>query len=328
MNSLFFTLKRALRDRVFLLFLAALLILPPLCAAAGRNTAPPEAGYVCLDSGEEALAICRSLEEFGFLPFTEEAALVDAVSRGGADCGVILPEGLSSRLRRGELAQALTFVDSPSSLLAPLRRAQASAALYAVFAPSCTVEALTGTDISPEEIYAAYGERMAQGKLFSFTVQTTTGTAGKPEDRAARCCRLVLGVLLLAAGYFAAAVPAWEDRQPVELRFGKKRAFFTVFFPAMIVRLCILWFFAAAGAWIAGSGQELFPLLAYIGTLAVPVSALAFLPGKNWKGALVALLCLLSLPLCPVFVDLTLFLPIIAKLRMLLPPWWLWCLVP
>ena len=70
-------------------------------------------------------------------------------------------------------------------------------------------------------------------------------------------------------------------------------------------------------------------VLRVLGTLAAMLFflfLLGLLPGRKWKDLLVFFIALFSLALSPMYVDLSLLIPLAGKLRLLLPPVWLWLL--
>ena len=86
-------------------------------------------------------------------------------------------------------------------------------------------------------------------------------------------------------------------------------------------------FLAAAGAClIAGENRYILPVLGTLAAMLFFLFLLGLLPGRKWKDLLIFFIALFSLALSPMYVDLSLLIPLAGKLRLLLPPVWLWLL--
>ena len=325
MRTLRFALARALRSRALLLMLVLTALLPPLAARSARNAAPAPAGYLCLDDGPEADALCEKLEQAGFVPAESEAALRAAVADGDLDCGAVIPARFGARLAEGELDGVIRFVSSPMSRTPALWRSQLSAVLFSLRAPYLTVAALEGTDIPAGEVMARYDELMRAGSRFRFALESVSGQTLKEAPQWLGLFRLVLGITLTAAVFPVVCGECTAHWRGMALRIGARRSAVHLLLPELAVHALLLWLAAAIAAASCGLWQWLLPLAVYIPALMVPAMALQMLVRRGavvWSA--VVLLCLSAVALCPVYQDAALLLPWLQVLRWLHCVWWLW----
>ena len=324
MKLLLLAWKRSISP-LLLLLLSVLVLLPPLCAAAGRETKAPPAGYVCsAEKNDDIARLCRELEAMGFQPVSEASALRTAIAEGMVDCGVIIPESAPQAIPAHELDRLLLWVDSPSSQFSALYRASAAAALFSVTAPYYTADALAQSGISEDEVLAAYYAAMDGDMAFRFEISSTSGAFYAGEERSARYLTGAMSMLVFIALFFGAALPLTDETQRISRRIGMAAARRSILLPGSAVRCGLILLAAALGCLLGNAGALLLPVILYA-VLVYSVSIfIAMLPGKGRKITFASLLCMLSLAVCPVFIDLSLFVPGIAFLRCLAPPAWLW----
>lgn len=332
MSRFAFAFRRAFRDPGFplLLLLCALAVF--LAASSGAAGTQPPAGVCDLDGSVESRRIVDSLTENGYLVFDSPEDMARLVEQGELDCCLVLPEGLSQRIRAGELDAALPFLSSPSSFAPGLYRSHAAAALFREYAPYITGAAFAGTAVTEEEVVDAYFAMFDEGYAFAFELVTADGAA-IPAD--ARSQALVMGAaaILLFAVLTASAAGLFSDGfQGILRRLGAGRAVRAVLLPSLAVRtLCA----AAAvslgllAAFFAGRGSYCLllipPVLIYTVLLSgVGLLLSALLPGKRTLYVLIPVVLLSSLALCPIYTDVTLLLPALGTVRCILPTYWLW----
>ncbi len=325
MNFLRFALKRAVSP-VFLCLLLLTALLPPLAGAAGTTVRIPPAGCCFEDPADpDAQRLSAYLEKEGFIVCSDEAELRNAVDYGLLDAGVIIPAGLSEKLASFPENELLTFISSPSSLLPALWQGHAAAALFAVYAPYLTEDALSGSGLSREEIFRAYHDRLDRG-LFTFRLESTEGSLIPADDRGTRFFTGALSLMLFITAVCGIFLPVTAGTKQLAARITGRAAFRSYYLPAVLVRLLLL-LTAGITALLLGGQPRLLPaLLLFLPLLALAAALTAHIPGDNTALIITAFLVILSLALCPIFTDLSLFLPVLGKLRLLLPPYWLWLL--
>ncbi|MBR6704661.1 MAG: hypothetical protein IKI82_04455 [Lachnospiraceae bacterium] len=327
MKILLFALKKTVRTPVYWIFLAAVLLLPPFFYSLGRQTKTPPAGcYLESADDAEAAQVAAYLEESGFLPYASREELRADVENGTLDAGVEIPADLSERLKQGRFEECLTFVVSPTSSFPDLWKEHAVSALFAVCAPYISAAILEEAGIPQEKMFEAYWTRMDAGKLFTFRLSTRDGALVVSEDRSHRFFLFALSLLLFLSSWFCTAAPLAESVLGLAPRIGRGKAFTSLYLPGLLVRLAGLFAAAAAACLIAGEGKLILPAGAYLLLLQLFSLLLAMLPGESWKHTLIFFLAIFSLALCPVYLDLSLLLPLLKGLRRLAPPFWLWML--
>ncbi len=327
MKLLLFSLKKTLRTPLYWIFLAGILLLPPLFYHVGRATAAPPAAYHLEDPQDPDSALIGTyLDRAGFTAYASEEELRRDVSLGLTEGGVLVPADLTARLTRGEFKDSLTFLISATSLLPDLWQNHVAASLLAVYAPYISARYLEEGGITLEEMKDAYQHMMETGQLFHFEITSRDGRAIPNTDRSRRFFLGTLSLLLFLGSYFCISAPLAESAAQQSLRIGRTRAFKAITLPGVLLRGLGL-AAAAAGACLLTGETAILP--AAFGTLAAMLLfhlLLDFLPGRSWKDLLVIFLALFSLALSPMFVDLSLLLPFAAKLRCLIPPCWLWAM--
>ncbi len=325
MTSLRFAVKRLFVTPWFALFWLLILLLPVMAQRAAAEVAVPAPGYAVEgQADEDAARMAAYLEEAGFVRYVSQKDLRMAVDQGKADAGVVIPGNISLILQKGAIESCLILIKSPNSFLPDLWQEHASAALFGVYSPYVMADALDGSGLSEEEIFAAFYERFDAGKLFSFEIGSAKGHVEPLTERQNRFVFGALSLLLFAAAFYAAAEPLTDETRALAARSGKKAAFSHFFLPGAAVRYLLLWLAGAGAALLCGRPGMVLPLALYVLLLAAFGLALKALPGRTWQGMLCLFILLLSLALCPIYNDLSLVFPAAAVIRRFLPPYWLW----
>lgn len=325
MTSLRFAVKRLFVTPWFTLFWILILLVPVLAQRAAAEVAVPSPGYAIEGNADgDAVQMADYLEKAGFLRFDSQEALRQAVSEGRIDAGAVIPGNISSILQKGAVKESLVLIKSPNSFLPDLWQEHAVSALFGVYAPYIMADALDGSGLSEEEIFAAYRERFDSGSLFTFDIESAKGHVEPLTDRQDRFFLGALSLLLFAAAFYAAAEPLTDDSRALSARSGRQAAFSHFFLPGAAVRYLLLWLAGAGAALWCGRPSMLPALALYMLLLALFGLVLKLLPGTAWQEMLCLFLLLLSLALCPIYSDLSLVFPAVSVIRRFLPPYWLW----
>lgn len=318
MNVLLFACKRMMKNTSFLVLLmvyVAAIFAASLDGAAGEN---PPAGVCGGDDSAARERIVSYLTDNAFILFDDEGEMLRQVEDGTLDCGVVLPDDLSQRLVTGEMSGCVRFYESPLSLLPERYRGHVSAALFREYAPYIAASALADAGITREELLTEYEGMFAQGYAFSFEILTVDGAyhPGNTENTLVPgAAALLLFALLLGTGT--------NDGQAALLRrLGSKKMLLTVILPQELVYTGVAAAAGGIGLALADAAQWIAPLWSYALLLCALRVFLSAFVGDRERFILVAVVLLLSLALCPIFVDLTLFAPALQALRCLLAPYW------
>lgn len=328
MKALIFSFKRLLVTPWFSVFLLLVLIAPVFARRAAADVAVPSPVYAVSEEADaDAARLSALLDEAGFVRRESAEAVYEAVAAGDADAGLILPGRLSASLREGSTGSLIRFIKSPNALLPDLWQEHAAAALFSVYAPYIMADALDGSGLSEEEILHAYYENIGAGTLFSFEILNEKGRVNAFTDRQERFFTGAISLLLFASVFYVAAEPLYDETRRLAARTGKKKAVQNLLLPGALVRSLLFWLAASAAALICGRPDIVLPLLLYILLLLIFGLILKALPGQNWQGLFCLFLLLTSLAVCPIYTDLSLIIPLLARLRVFLPPYWLWMMV-
>ena len=322
--------KRLLRRPGYL----AVLLLIPLFALALALFSRQESGVVtvalCLEEPADAAARTtaeRLLNAESILrcsAYPDPEAAREAVRSGQADAAWILPADLEKRLdffARYGSGGSITVVEREENVFLMLAREKLYAALYPELSFSVFRNFLVnelGADALPEEaLRGAYAGRFTAEELIRFTY--VDGSEIEPGGRYLTApMRGILALLLLLCDLASGMYCYREEREEsfVWLSRPKRRLLpllchLTAMVPAALAVLAALYL---SGLWM-GLGREAVMMLLYLPCCVLFCEVLRCLsPREEHYGALIPILAVAVLVLCPVFVDLQLPLPFRALL--------------
>lgn len=312
--------KRTVKNLSFVALLAVYIVAIFAASFDGARGEYPQAGVCGGDNSAAQQRIVSHLTENGFILFDSEEEMLRQVESGALDCGVVLPGDLSRRLAAGEMNGCARFITSPLSLIPERYRSHVSAALFREYAPYIAASALEEAGIAREELLAEYEEMFAGGYAFSFEITTVDG-AYHPENTENT---LVMGAASLLMFALLLGMGTAGDQTGILRRLGIKKMLLAVILPQELVCAALAAAAGSAGLALAGEALWIAPLWIYALLLcALRIFLSAFVEERE-RRVLVAVVLLLSLALCPVFADLTLFAPALAPLRCVLAPYWFW----
>lgn len=333
--------KRFLKKYIFTL----LLLMVPLLVFGMRMAAKEESGVLRVllyqegeASAESALAVNRLLDKHGVICYEQVDDLEAAyrmVWRGKADCVWAFPENLKEAVReylRGERQQVLTVYVREDTVQTKLAREQLFGVIYPVVSYEITsqfVESRTesedgGKEIRTQSLGMIYEKNQVQGSIFRFAyldgVSYDETEYGKEEREGNYLTAPLRGMLALLILLCAMAVTMFyfqDEKEGIFLWMPIRRR-------RLFPLLYILTGTADAGAaayialylsgTFAGWKRELLLMVLYV--LAV-TGFCNFLRTLNRDirsyGACIPVLILVSLVLCPVFLNLRRF-PVVQYL--------------
>ncbi len=332
MKWLLFALKRCLRDRAFILALAAAALLIALAPMAGGSTEYPPVGVCDTDGGATAAAITDGLLAQGFVPCSDEEDLMRRIESGELDCGIIILPGLDGRVESGDTGASLVLVTSPSSASAETARIAAAAMLYRYAAPYVAAPALSDQGVTPGEFAARYERYFDGGLRFSFDISTASSAQAPTSARARSLTMGCAAAVLFALVMYGNLPTLGRDLDSVTAFVGLRRGLLCSAVPNVLVRGLLILVAAAVGLTAAAfvpngdaAAGLILPCAAYIAAL-IPLSLLlsALFRDEGRAQTLVVLLLLGGIALSPIFTDLALTVPAVSTLRAAMPPCWLW----
>ena len=322
--------KRLLRRPGYL----AVLLLIPLFALALALFSRQESGVVtvvlCLEepadpaarAAAERLLNAESILRCSACPDPDAAR--EAVRSGQADAAWILPANLEKRLdffARYGSGGSITVVEREENVFLMLVREKLYAALYPELSFSVfrnyLVNELGAGDLPEEVLRGSYAGGFTTDKLIRFAY--VDGSEIETDGRYLTApLRGILSLLLLLCGLASGMYCYREEREEsfVWLSGPKRRLLpllchFTAMVPAALAVLAALYL---SGLWL-GLGREALMMLLYLPCCVLFCEVLRCLsPREEHYGALIPILAVAVLVLCPVFVDLRLPLPFRALL--------------
>lgn len=317
--------KRAVRR----LAVFVLLLIGPIVAvqvAAVEN--PPSAGFYMEARDPASARVAEYLLNNGFVAVEEKGAIAELVRLGELDCGAEFPDDFGSRVAEGSLEECITFYTSPSSFSPGLYQNHVAAAVFREYAPHMTSTLFKGTAVAPEEVVAEYEAMFAKGYAFSFDVETVSGGV-EPENVKARALAVGASAILLCTVLFVLCAEIVESSFKTVLpRIGWKKSVAAVLIPETVLNTLLAAAACGTGMFAAGLPELVLPVVLHSLLLSgTGMILVAVLQSAKRVYALLPILVIGSVALCPIYTDAALVIPAVAMLRKMLPAYWLW-LIP
>ena len=333
--------KRILKRPIFVMFLCFVLI------GAGwfRNVEEQDSGkipvalYTSSDGWNDRVANVLLQEEgsFDFYLCESQEQLEEDVASGRAECGYSFPDGLKTQLLENDYKDSITVTVSPATVSADLISETVFAGMFSVWGKELLEDYVVNGDIFEEtrkfnedvwnSIAPSYEEFLTNGSTFRFEYASIDGEiVEKPKMKAIFPVRGLGAVSIMVMGLAAAVMAIEDDENGFYSRtgIGRKRWFQTVSIAASVFISCLVVLGAIA---IAGECNELYRellnLLIY-GGIAVWFSMMIVIciPKSVIVAGMIPLFILGSLIACPVFADLSVFLPVLKIVRYFFIPWY------
>ena len=273
-----------------------------------------------LSEGEHSFEFyqCETLQE-----------LQDDVAGEKAECGYYFPAGFRELLKEGGYRRSVKLYVSPSTVADKLSSEVVFAGFFQVFGRELLEEyTRTGqpfeearaggrTGMEPEQIWEEleplYDQYLENGSTFAFEYRTMgAGVLKKDSVTAVFPVRGICAVFIFVMG-LAAAVTAGED----ESTAGRKRSYLLAQLAAPVLLSCVSSFICLTiSGNLRGIGREWAALLVYgLMTLLFSYILLMTVRSPLVISGLIPFFILGSLIICPVFADLSVFVPVLGVLR-------------
>lgn len=350
---LWLSVKRQLKRPLFVVFLlavpAVMVFLSRLEQAdSGRIAVAVYAEDETL--APEVIGLLESAEGvFEFYTAPSAEAVKEDVAARRAECGYIFGEDLKGKLDSGNYRRCITVISAPSTVLAELSMEVVYARLIEVYGRELLKtysEEGEGLSFLPEEerweaLEPLYEKYASNGSTFSFEYVTAEeafgedapggaadraenagGLAGFPVRGAGAVCMFIMGL------FSAAWLVKDEESGLFAAVSGNRRSFcraVSAGAPVFLLGLSVL-----AAVFFSGGGENLLKEAALMAAYAVLVAAFSMALERLLGRAeillgLLPFLAIASLVVCPVFADLSYFVPAFRLLRLLFVPYYyLW----
>lgn len=339
---LFLSWKRAGTHPFFVLLFLVL----PITSFAVRQVEKQDSGTISIalytdgDAWNQKAAeeLMRGDGAFSFYLCESEEKVEKEVAAGHAECGYLFPANFRERLEQGTYKRAIRVIVSPSTAAADLASETVFAGFFKVlgkelletYVTEAEAFAAEGGEAAWSEIECLYEKAGKDGSTFAFVYETIDGTNVEENRMKASFPVRGLGAVFVFVMGLAAAVTAAEDEKRglyAAVSGGQKRVLQAASMSAMIL---------AAGAsflvslLFAGELKSLSleaAVLLFYSAVVLVFSLLLLCLVKNplFLSALIPFFILGSLITCPVFVDLSLFVPALSVVRRFCLPWYYLC---
>ena len=310
---------------IVMLFVLAACIL--LCGMLSEDDGIPACGVVS-GSDEVARDITDALYRDGLVRYESAEDLCDAIRRGEMASGMVFSEELSTLMHSTDLDGAVTFYESERIMCSPIYKYRATAYILEHYTPylSSKLLAREGAELSPEEAKSGIDAYLAGEDTFNFTFENAEGAPLAGEHYSVNLTMGTLSLFLFFAfGLFA--VPYTEKQfLPLAKRVGLRKALTS--FSMCSAASTVILFFAVTAAALAisdkifanGASALTLPAAVYILFLSALGIAVTAIFGSTEKVRVpIIAVCLLSVAVCPIFIDIAEFLGIPAWVRHMVP---------
>lgn len=281
-----------------------------------------------------ASELINGTHSFDFYLCKSKEELSKDVASGTAECGYVFSKELRERLPLGTYKRLITVVTSPSTVTEKLASETVFAGLFRVYGRELLkayseegepFKAFSGNAWAElEPIYDGY---LVNGSTFSFEYVTVDGEVIKKDSvKAVFPIKGIAAIFIFVIG-LAAAVTACEDNQRglfASVGKGRKAVCIMAQLAAPVALTCGVAFLCLLLTGNGGNpGKEISALLFY-GVITVLFSYLLMGIVKNplVLAGFIPFFIIAGLTACPVFADLSAFLPVLRIVRLFLPPYY------
>lgn len=331
--------KRQMKRPVFVL----LLVLLPILVYGARHLEQEDESGIAIGLYGEDDGIGREIIEklvsgqtmFTFYQCDSREALEADVAARRAECGYVFFEGLDEKLASGSFKRSIGVYSAPSTVVASLSTEVVFAALMEVYGRDLlegymtSSELFAGVDGAWQETEALYDKYYQNGSTFSFRYETMDQ---KPMDqksvKAAFPTRGIAAVYIFVIGLFSAVTLCADE---------KNGLFIPVAYPvrswcklaSMLAPVALASVSALCGLWLSGAVRDAWYELGVLAAYGMSVAAFGYLLKCVIKNpvmlcSMIPFFILGSLVLCPVFLDVSRWVPEAGALgRLFLPYYYL-----
>lgn len=331
LNFCFTAWKRTLKNPLFLVMLALLCFCVLFFGSIEKDVKMAPVGVVLRDHDPEAKRLFDKMTADGFVAFTDEQAMCRAVRDEEISIGIAIKQNLTQRLENADVEGAMVLYCMPTASFVRVTSLRVSAHLGEIYAPYITQHMMDkiGVELSHEQVRAHMEACFEKDAQFEFSI---TDVSGKPLERASYSRSLIFGMLaVLLFCLFALCTCTEKDASFRNLhdRLGATKAFLAVLLPGYAVKYLLSMAVASVaavacqklyGTDISGLWWRCAIYLLYLCGVGAMLHAVLYRFSRVQLYVLT--LSLLSLAVCPVFVDVTAFVKIPEGIRLLLPPYY------
>lgn len=327
----YLSLKRQTK-RIFFLLLLFLLPVGLWCFREARETGEDTIA-IALYTGESdwnrkvAEELLEGGHSFQFYISESEEELRSDVAARKAECGYIFPEDLKKQLESGNYKRSITLVTAPSTTVDQLSSEVVFSGLFSVWGRellktySREGSPFQGDRDIWKQLEPLYDKYLKNGSTFSFQYETERGMSlGTPSMKQTFPARGMAAVFIFIVSLTAGVTACEDERRGLfsPLAGVRREAAVIACLTAPVFLACVSGF---AGLWASGEireagigfstvFEEAVNILFYGGMCTLFSWALCrIVKNPLTMACLIPFFMIGSLVFCPVFVDLSLFLP-------------------
>ena len=329
--SLYTALLRVLKNPLFIVMLLFLGFCVVFFGSIEKEVSLPKAGIVLRDSDEQGMRLYDALVKDGFKPYENEDGMREAIRVGEISVGVAIKKDLTKRLMDADVEGCIVLYCMPTTSFVNVTSLRVSAQLAEIYAPYITNRLMEnrGLEISIEDVREYMDYCYEHDAQFEFVF---SDMEGKELVHTSYSKSLIWGMFaVLLFCLFSLCTCTEKDAGYRELRdrLGYKKAFFTVLLPSYTVKYLITFLMVLVSSFICQKlyGTDISGLYTQCAIYLLYLCGIgALLYALLYKFSRVQLyiiaLSLISLGICPIFVDISNYavIPDVVKLA-LLPPY-------
>lgn len=338
---LFMAFKRQLKRPLFLL----VLIIIPIFMGLFKNLERQDSGrieialYTDADAWNDLVAakLMQGRNAFDFYLCSSKEALERDVASKRAECGFEFPSGLKDMLDRGDCRRKIGMVVSPSTVTAKLASETVFAGLFEIYGRDL-LETYTKTSSVFDSVYGGreeawkelgplYDKYLGNGSTFQFEYSSLSGGMIKENTvKAIFPVRGIAAVFVLVIGLSAAVTSSLDKKRGFfrAMAGSRETVFVIVQMAAPVFLSCICAYLClAAGGELGNPFSEAGLLFAYGIAVTIFCGILErILKNPLLLAGLIPFFIIGSLIACPVFADVSAFVPVLKIVRLFFLPYY------
>lgn len=338
---LFMAFKRQLKRPFFLL----VLLIIPVFMGLFKNLERQDSGrieialYTDGDAWNDLVAdkLMDGSHSFDFYLCGSRKELERDVASKRAECGFVLPAGLKDMLDQGDYRRKIGMVVSPSTVTAKLASETVFAGLFEIYGrdllktyveTSKVFDSFAGgRDALWQELGPLYDKYLKNGSTFQFEYSTLSrGMIKESTVKAVFPVRGIAAVFVLVIGLSAAVTASLDKKRGFfqAMASHQEAAFILVQMAAPVFLACVSAYLCLAAG---GELGEPFLEAALLFVYGIAVTVFCCILGRLIKNplllsGLIPFFIIGSLIACPVFADLSVFVPVLKTVRLFFLPYY------
>ncbi len=322
--------KRVMKNPLFLILLAFLCFCVLFFGSVERELKVGDVGVYLRDDDPEGKRLLNVMKDDGFVVYDSEETMRQAIRTEDIAVGIAIKKSMTERMQAGEMDGALVLYCMPTTSSVKLTSLRASAHLGQVYAPYLVARLAKhqAGEVTPEQVREYMDKWLASDAQFEVQMTDMDGKSMATASYSQNMIHGMMAVLLFCLFCLCTCTEKDGGYRNLHDRLGAKTAFFTVLLPSYAVKYAVSLGVTALAAlacrWLYGTDVSglVERCAIYLLFLCGVGGALYGLLYKFSRVQLyILILSLLSLGICPIFIDLGSFANLPEWIKLLLPPY-------